>query len=85
MFLIKKNYLRNLCCMLLYREVEDFARRLNSDWPERMQEILSLGQERRPVPISINDNGSTHRYTSMFSLLFLSCPLPLSTTRWPLF
>ncbi|GLT62488.1 hypothetical protein SLA2020_351250 [Shorea laevis] len=31
------------------REVEDFARRLNSDWPERMQEILSLGQERRPV------------------------------------
>lgn len=31
------------------REVEDFARRLNSDWPERMQEILSLGQERRAV------------------------------------
>ncbi|KAL6963422.1 hypothetical protein U1Q18_043738, partial [Sarracenia purpurea var. burkii] len=30
------------------REVEDFARRLNSDWPERMQEILSLGQERPP-------------------------------------
>ncbi|XP_047324147.1 SKP1-like protein 21 [Impatiens glandulifera] len=29
------------------REVEDFARRLNSDWPERMQEILCLGQERR--------------------------------------
>lgn len=48
-----------LCCtlfvpMILHnilelREVEDFARRLNSDWPERMQEILSLGQERRPV------------------------------------
>ncbi|KAK4411404.1 SKP1-like protein 21 [Sesamum angolense] len=31
------------------REVEDFARRLNSDWPERMQEILSLGQEKRPL------------------------------------
>ncbi|KAA8520641.1 hypothetical protein F0562_014897 [Nyssa sinensis] len=29
------------------REVEDFARRLNSDWPERMQEILSLGKGRR--------------------------------------
>lgn len=36
----------------LDREVEDFARRLNSDWPERMQEILSSGQERRPVPVS---------------------------------
>ncbi|KAG2709851.1 hypothetical protein I3843_05G235800 [Carya illinoinensis] len=35
----------------LDREVEDFARRLNSDWPERMQEILSLGQERRLMPI----------------------------------
>uniref|UniRef100_A0A5B6ZP34 Putative SKP1-like protein 21 isoform 2 n=1 Tax=Davidia involucrata TaxID=16924 RepID=A0A5B6ZP34_DAVIN len=29
------------------REVADFARRLNSDWPERMQEILSLGKGRR--------------------------------------
>ncbi|WMV33974.1 hypothetical protein MTR67_027359 [Solanum verrucosum] len=45
------------------REVEDFARRLNSDWPERMQEILSLGQERRPVPLSVNGNGSLRRYT----------------------
>ncbi|KAL8114156.1 hypothetical protein AgCh_021140 [Apium graveolens] len=36
----------------LDREVEDFARRLNSDWPERMQEILSSGQERRPGPVS---------------------------------
>ncbi|KAM1182214.1 hypothetical protein EV1_000663 [Malus domestica] len=44
------------------REVEDFARRLNSDWPERMQEILSLGQERRPVPFSINGNSSFRRY-----------------------
>ncbi|KAG6663526.1 SKP1-like protein 21 isoform X4 [Carya illinoinensis] len=42
------------------REVEDFARRLNSDWPERMQEILSLGQEGRPV----NENGSLRRYAS---------------------
>ncbi|KAL6981969.1 SKP1-like protein 21 [Sarracenia purpurea var. burkii] len=43
------------------REVEDFARRLNSDWPERMQEILSLGQERPPVSISINCNGNLRR------------------------
>ncbi|XP_073278059.1 SKP1-like protein 21 isoform X2 [Primulina huaijiensis] len=40
------------------REVADFARRLNSDWPERMQEILSLGQERRPPPLMNNGNGS---------------------------
>ncbi|XP_077223860.1 SKP1-like protein 21 isoform X2 [Tasmannia lanceolata] len=46
----------------LDREVEDFARRLNSDWPERMQEILSLGQDKRRVPISINGNGSLQRY-----------------------
>ncbi|CAL5407841.1 unnamed protein product [Camellia sinensis] len=47
----------------LDREVEDFARRLNSVWPERMQEILSLGQDRRLVPISANGNGSLKRYT----------------------
>ncbi|KAF8412252.1 hypothetical protein HHK36_000212 [Tetracentron sinense] len=35
----------------LDREVEDFARRLNSDWPERMQEILSSGQVRSDVQI----------------------------------
>ncbi|KAM1183742.1 hypothetical protein ACFX13_002041 [Malus domestica] len=49
----------------LDREVEDFARRLNSDWPERMQEILSLGQERRLAPININGNGSARGCTSM--------------------
>ncbi|KAJ4951595.1 hypothetical protein NE237_028427 [Protea cynaroides] len=49
----------------LDREVEDFARRLNSDWPERMQEILSSGQERRLVPISMNGNGSLRRYTTV--------------------
>ncbi|KAM1232126.1 hypothetical protein ACFX13_042717 [Malus domestica] len=49
----------------LDREVEDFARRLNSDWPERMQEILSLGQERKLAPIDINGNGSARRYKSM--------------------
>ncbi|XP_074291511.1 SKP1-like protein 21 [Silene latifolia] len=45
----------------LDREVEDFARRLNSDWPERMQEILSLGQGRSLTSISLNGNGSTQR------------------------
>ncbi|XP_043696690.1 SKP1-like protein 21 isoform X3 [Telopea speciosissima] len=49
----------------LDREVEDFARRLNSDWPERMQEILSSGQERRLGPISMNGNGSLRRYTRL--------------------
>ncbi|OIV89114.1 hypothetical protein TanjilG_26968 [Lupinus angustifolius] len=29
------------------REVEDFARRLNSNWPERMQDFLSSGRERK--------------------------------------
>ncbi|CAN4101591.1 unnamed protein product [Withania somnifera] len=47
------------------REVEDFARRLNSVWPERMQEILSLGQE-RSVTLSVNGNGSLKRYTEEF-------------------
>ncbi|XP_073040891.1 SKP1-like protein 21 isoform X1 [Primulina eburnea] len=47
------------------REVEDFARRLNSDWPERMQQILSLGQERIPLPLAINGNGSLRRFTSL--------------------
>ncbi|KAL7003441.1 SKP1-like protein 21 [Sarracenia purpurea var. burkii] len=49
----------------LDREVEDFARRLNSVWPERMQEILSLGHERRLVPTPINGNGSLKRYTGL--------------------
>ncbi|KAK1307850.1 SKP1-like protein 21 [Acorus calamus] len=50
----------------LDREVELFAKRLNSDWPERMQEILSLGQERRVSTIStMNGNGSLHRYTGI--------------------
>ncbi|KAL5792382.1 hypothetical protein ACOSP7_000976 [Xanthoceras sorbifolium] len=47
------------------REVEDFARRLNSDWPERMQEILSLGQDMRALHLSSNGNGTIRRYTDM--------------------
>ncbi|CAO2821190.1 unnamed protein product [Amaranthus hypochondriacus] len=49
----------------LDREVEDFARILNADWPDRMQEILSLGPGRRLAPISINGNGSSQRYTGL--------------------
>ncbi|KAI3449199.1 hypothetical protein Pfo_005864 [Paulownia fortunei] len=47
------------------REVEDFARRLNSDWPERMQEILFLGQERKPLQLNTNGNGSLRKLTSL--------------------
>lgn len=47
----------------LDREVEAFARRLNSDWPERMH-FASLGQERKLVPTS-NGNGSLHRYSRL--------------------
>lgn len=55
-----------LCSSFLfiyYREVEDFARRLNSVWPERMQEILSLGQDRRLLPVSLNGNGAMKKRT----------------------
>ncbi|KAJ8437211.1 hypothetical protein Cgig2_012480 [Carnegiea gigantea] len=54
----------------LDREVEDFARRLNSDWPERMQEILSLGQGRRLTSISLSTNGLAQRYTSKLYFSF---------------
>ncbi|GLT40082.1 hypothetical protein SLA2020_142400 [Shorea laevis] len=47
----------------LDREVENFARILNSNWLERRQEILSLGNERRLVPVSGNINGSISRFT----------------------
>ncbi|XP_061968820.1 SKP1-like protein 21 isoform X1 [Populus nigra] len=52
------------------REVEDFARILNSDWPERMQELLSLGQERRPAQLSINGNGNLKRYGNSLNDLY---------------
>ncbi|KAK7374290.1 hypothetical protein VNO80_07718 [Phaseolus coccineus] len=48
------------------REVEDFARRLNSDWPERMQELLSSGQERKTTLFSPNGNGFLRRNACMF-------------------
>ncbi|KAL8554262.1 hypothetical protein ACS0TY_002456 [Phlomoides rotata] len=47
------------------REVEDFARRLNSDWPERVQEILLLSQERRPLQLATNGNGSLRVFTGL--------------------
>ncbi|XP_020232441.1 SKP1-like protein 21 isoform X2 [Cajanus cajan] len=42
------------------REVEDFARRLNSDWPERMQELLSSGQDRKTL--LFNTDGFLRRH-----------------------
>ena len=46
----------------MYREVEDFARRLNSVWPERMH----LGQERRIESQLIGGNGSLQRFSGNF-------------------
>ncbi|KAJ0797576.1 hypothetical protein HanPI659440_Chr04g0175371 [Helianthus annuus] len=51
---------------------QDFARRLNSDWPERVQELLSLGQERRPSLYSINGNGCSTKRSSMYAFLISS-------------
>ncbi|XP_057435652.1 SKP1-like protein 21 [Lotus japonicus] len=45
------------------REVEDFARRLNSDWPERMQELLSSGQERNTMFFATNRTSFLRRAT----------------------
>lgn len=59
--------LHNIKC----REVEDFARRLNSDWPERMQEILSLGHDMKPLRHSTKGNGTIRRYASMLTILYL--------------
>ncbi|KAI4328798.1 hypothetical protein L6164_021126 [Bauhinia variegata] len=50
------------------REVEDFARRLNSDWPERMQEFLSSGQERKTMLFSTNGNGFLKPHTFSFDV-----------------
>lgn len=46
------------------REVEDFARRLNSVWPDRIHE-MSLGQERRVVPILMPGNVPLTRRTGL--------------------
>ncbi|KAI3954630.1 hypothetical protein MKW98_019761 [Papaver atlanticum] len=43
----------------LDKEVEEFARRLNLDWTERKQEILSLGEEGKLTPVQTSDSGMT--------------------------
>lgn len=66
------SYILYVCVKIFFyflREVEDFARRLNSDWPERVQELLSIGQERRPTLYSINGNGCSTRCSSMYTFL----------------
>ncbi|XP_074350999.1 SKP1-like protein 21 isoform X1 [Apium graveolens] len=45
------------------REVEEFARILNTAWQDRVQEILSSGQERRVLPFSIHGNSSVAKYS----------------------
>ncbi|WVZ16509.1 hypothetical protein V8G54_009491 [Vigna mungo] len=52
-------------CSYSSLEVEDFARRLNSDWPERMQELLSSGQERKTVLFPAD--GLIRRHACMIS------------------
>ncbi|KAL2330294.1 hypothetical protein Fmac_017875 [Flemingia macrophylla] len=47
------------------REVADFARRLNSDWPERMQEFLSSGQEKKTMLFTPNGNSFLRRNACM--------------------
>ncbi|XP_027192783.1 SKP1-like protein 21 isoform X4 [Cicer arietinum] len=44
------------------REVEDFARRLNSDWPERMQDFLKSAQERKTMLFTTNGDGFLSRH-----------------------
>ncbi|KAJ4871558.1 SKP1-like protein 20 [Raphanus sativus] len=46
---------------MLDREIEDFARRLNSNW------VRSRGQERRPVHFSMNGNGTIRRHIGQSS------------------
>ncbi|KAI3861852.1 hypothetical protein MKX03_001708 [Papaver bracteatum] len=43
----------------LDKEVEEFARRLNLDWTERKQELLSLGEEGKLTPVQTSDSGMT--------------------------
>ncbi|CAI9092257.1 OLC1v1027450C1 [Oldenlandia corymbosa var. corymbosa] len=59
----------------LDREVADFARRLNSVWPERMQEFLSMGQERRPVPVSLKGDGSVKNSSGTNLIHFTPQPI----------
>lgn len=65
------------------REVEDFARRLNCVWPERMQEIRTFDQEsRRLLPVPINGAGSLKRYTGVLQFI-IAHTLPSVASRLP--
>ncbi|PNY08194.1 SKP1-like protein 21-like [Trifolium pratense] len=44
------------------REVEDFARRLNCDWPERIKDFFSSAQERKTMLSTTNGNGFLRRH-----------------------
>jgi hypothetical protein len=58
----------------LDREVEDFARRLNSVWPERMH----LGQERRIESHMIGGNGSLQRFSGNYFYILKKFCIPQS-------
>ncbi|KAB2597714.1 SKP1-like protein 21 [Pyrus ussuriensis x Pyrus communis] len=64
----------------LKEKTDRFCSEVEFRLAERMQEILSLGQERRPVPFSINGNGSFRRYACMFSFFLLFCSLSKAST-----
>ncbi|KAL1328976.1 hypothetical protein AAHE18_12G006800 [Arachis hypogaea] len=46
------------------REVADFARRINSDWTERMQDFLTSGRERTSTFSATNGNGYLRRHAT---------------------
>ncbi|XP_019435219.1 PREDICTED: SKP1-like protein 21 isoform X2 [Lupinus angustifolius] len=52
------------------REVEDFARRLNSNWPERMQDFLSSGRERKTTLLTSDKTDFLSRHACMFVCVF---------------
>lgn len=72
----------NFICVVTFwcREVEDFARRLNSDWPERMQEFLTSGQERNTMLFSTHGTGFLRRHACML-LLYVSV-LSVMLSSW---
>ncbi|KAL9303974.1 hypothetical protein ACSQ67_021237 [Phaseolus vulgaris] len=61
------------------REVEDFARRLNSDWPERMQELLSSGQERKTMLFTTDGFLRRHAFDSSACILISKIRKPFSS------
>ncbi|WJX86959.1 SKP1-like protein 21 [Trifolium repens] len=75
------------------REVEDFARRLNCDWPERIKDFFSSAQERKTMLSTTNGNGFLRRHActllpcvSVFYLTYhdFAFRVEMNPPRWPL-